>query len=347
MSQVPEICRTNLANVILALKSMGIDEPHAIDWLDPPEEVALRAALRSLFLLGALDADGSLTSIGATMSRLPVEPCLSRVLLAASELGCVDVSLSVCAMVGGDDPFHRAGRIETLEAARAARQRYESPEGDHMTLLRVYEDWAALDARERDGWCSANGLDARALRTACSVRTQLRGMLHAARVHCPEDCSSLSSAASRRRCREALCFGYFFQAARRMRGTQVFVTLATPQQTVSLRSGSSGSMLQDADYVIFSELVWAGRVIMQRATAVQKEWLDPFLPLLNCVDVDRLMGAGRFTTKLPVPSDHEIMGSSSGKRTVAESAGRRNDTGSVSRARERFLERQRQRQRTV
>ena len=161
---------------------MGITEPQTIDWLDPPEEVALQQAMRSLFLLGALDADGSLTSTGETMSRLPVEPCLSRVLLAAAELGCLDACLSMCAMVGGDEPFHRAGRPETVEAARATRERYDSPEGDHMTLLRVYEDWASLAAHARDAWCLANVLDARAFRTGYAVRTQLLGMLHAAGV---------------------------------------------------------------------------------------------------------------------------------------------------------------------
>ena len=47
----PEIRRCNLANVVLALKRMGLKELDAVDWLDPPEPAALRQAVRELFVL--------------------------------------------------------------------------------------------------------------------------------------------------------------------------------------------------------------------------------------------------------------------------------------------------------
>ena len=71
--------------------------------------------MRELFLLGALDRDGGLTPLGAAMARLPIEPRLSRTLLRAAELGCLETTASVCAMVCGDEPFIRAGAAEAQQ----------------------------------------------------------------------------------------------------------------------------------------------------------------------------------------------------------------------------------------
>ena len=71
--------------------------------------------VRELFLLGALDRDGGLTPLGAAMARLPIEPRLSRTLLRAAELGCLETTASVCAMVCGDEPFIRAGAAEAQQ----------------------------------------------------------------------------------------------------------------------------------------------------------------------------------------------------------------------------------------
>jgi len=74
--------------MVLSLKLMGIEKPEELDWLDPPEEKALHQALRQLFLLDAIDRDARLTPCGAEMAKLPLEPCLSKTMLRARELGC-------------------------------------------------------------------------------------------------------------------------------------------------------------------------------------------------------------------------------------------------------------------
>ena len=79
----PEILRTNLANAVLQLKGMGVHDISSIDWLDPPDPIGLRRAVRQLYLLGALDASGGLTPLGTRMARLPLEPSLAKTLLSA------------------------------------------------------------------------------------------------------------------------------------------------------------------------------------------------------------------------------------------------------------------------
>ena len=83
-----EIARTNLAEVVLKLKATGIDDVLRFDFLSPPPRLALLRSLETLYVLGALNDEGHITHpIGRRMSRLPLEPCLSRVLLAAFDQG--------------------------------------------------------------------------------------------------------------------------------------------------------------------------------------------------------------------------------------------------------------------
>ena len=72
-SAVPEIQRTNLSNVVLLLKSLGIKNLLEFDFMDPPPVATLVGALESLHALGALDEEGLLTRLGRKMAEFPLE----------------------------------------------------------------------------------------------------------------------------------------------------------------------------------------------------------------------------------------------------------------------------------
>lgn len=80
----PEIQRSNLSEVVLNLKKLGIDDIVHFDYMDPPAPETLMRALEQLNYLGALDDEGDLTEIGRIMCELPTDPLLSKILLAAS-----------------------------------------------------------------------------------------------------------------------------------------------------------------------------------------------------------------------------------------------------------------------
>jgi len=65
---VPEIQRTNLANTVLAMKAMGINDLINFDFMDPPPIQTLIAALEALYGLRALDEEGLLTNLGREMA---------------------------------------------------------------------------------------------------------------------------------------------------------------------------------------------------------------------------------------------------------------------------------------
>lgn len=96
---VPEIQRTNLANTVLYLKALGIEDVLSFDFLDPPSVAQLLQALTQLHTLGALTARGEISGLGRLMSHFPLDPNLSRVLMEAAtrECDCVEEAVEVAA----------------------------------------------------------------------------------------------------------------------------------------------------------------------------------------------------------------------------------------------------------
>ncbi|KAJ3109118.1 hypothetical protein HDU96_007328 [Phlyctochytrium bullatum] len=85
---VPEIQRTNLASVVLMLKSLGIDNLMNFDFMDAPPAETLMKAIEQLYALGALNSRGDLTKLGRRMAEFPMDPMLSKALIASETYQC-------------------------------------------------------------------------------------------------------------------------------------------------------------------------------------------------------------------------------------------------------------------
>ena len=88
VNSVPEIQRTNLANVVLLLKSLGVQELLQFHFMDPPPEDNIMNSMYQLWVLGALDNTGALTSLGRNMVEFPLDPALSKMLIVSVEMEC-------------------------------------------------------------------------------------------------------------------------------------------------------------------------------------------------------------------------------------------------------------------
>jgi hypothetical protein len=93
--------RSNLANTVLTLKKLGIDDLVHFDFMDPPAPETLMRALEVLNYLGALDDDGNLTKLGEIMSEFPLDPQMSKMLVVSPEFNCSNEILSISAMLSG------------------------------------------------------------------------------------------------------------------------------------------------------------------------------------------------------------------------------------------------------
>ncbi|MGQ9830478.1 MAG: ATP-dependent RNA helicase HrpA [Thermochromatium sp.] len=139
----PEIARTNLAAVILQMKRLGLGAIEHFPFIDRPDPRLINDGYRTLEELGALDKQGELTALGHQLARLPVDPRIGRMLLAAHENQCLAEVLVIAAALSVQDPRERPH--DKRQDADAIHASFNHPESDFITFLNL---WHFLE-RER------------------------------------------------------------------------------------------------------------------------------------------------------------------------------------------------------
>ncbi|KAL3700626.1 hypothetical protein R1sor_018648 [Riccia sorocarpa] len=259
----PEILRSNLANVVLTLKKLGIDDLVHFDFMDPPAPETLMRALELLNYLGALDDDGNLTEMGELMSEFPLDPQMSKMLVISPKFNCSNEILSITAMLSVPNCFLRPR--EAQKAADEAKARFAHVDGDHLTLLNVYH--AYKQNSEDPTWCYDNFVNVRALKSADNVRSQLVRIMNR---HNLKMCSTeFTSPAYYPNIRKAMLAGYFMQVAHLER-TGHYLTVKD-NQIVHLHP--STCLDHKPEWVIYNEFVLTSRNFIRIVTDVKGEWL--------------------------------------------------------------------------
>lgn len=132
----PEVLRTNLAAVLLQMAALRLGDVVDFPFLDPPDARSVRDGVALLVELGAFDAQGQITELGRRLARLPVDPRLGRMILAADTEGCLREVLVLVAALSIPDPRERPTDRE--EAARAKHARFADDESDFMSYLNLW-----------------------------------------------------------------------------------------------------------------------------------------------------------------------------------------------------------------
>jgi ATP-dependent helicase HrpA len=145
----PEILRTNLASVILQAAALDLGEVADFPFVDPPDSRSISDGVRLLEELGAIAQNGGkatrLTGVGRKLARLPVDPRLGRMILAAKENGCLREVLIITAALSIQDPRERPA--DNREAADAMHARFAEPGSDFLAFLTL---WDYLHDKQRE-----------------------------------------------------------------------------------------------------------------------------------------------------------------------------------------------------
>ncbi|KAK6283874.1 hypothetical protein POUND7_002826 [Theobroma cacao] len=97
---IPEIQRSNLVSCVIQLKALGIDNILGFDWPASPSPESMIRALEVLYSLGVLNDDAKLTSpVGFQVAEIPLEPMISKMILASNELGCSEEIITIAAVL--------------------------------------------------------------------------------------------------------------------------------------------------------------------------------------------------------------------------------------------------------
>ena len=206
-STTPEIQRVNLNSVVLMLMSLGINDLLDFDFMDPPPTETLIGALNQLFALQALNHKGELTALGRRMSELPIDVMMSKALLSADKLGCVEEVLSIISLLGETSALFFRPKDKKIHAD-SARARFTIKEGgDHLTLLNVWNQW--VDSDFSPIWCKENFIDARSMKRARDIRDQLAKLCDRVEV-----AMSTCGSSNIEPIQKAITAGFFANAAR-------------------------------------------------------------------------------------------------------------------------------------
>ncbi|KAJ3382280.1 ATP-dependent RNA helicase dhx8 [Entophlyctis sp. JEL0112] len=172
---LPEIQRSSLLGVVLALKEIGINDILNFEFIDAPSREHLINAMKQLYFLGALDSSGNITPVGHKFAQLPVSAHMAASLLASAEFGCTSELLTLAAILSSEElrvnPRSEHAHLE----AEIEHAHFGHSSGDHVALLRMYEAWRS--AGESNEWCRERFLRVRSLRAAKSARAQLEDLL--------------------------------------------------------------------------------------------------------------------------------------------------------------------------
>ncbi|TIB74039.1 putative pre-mRNA splicing factor [Wallemia mellicola] len=262
---VPDIQRQNLSHTILQLKAMGINDLLGFDFMDPPPAQTMITALENLYALSALDDEGLLTRLGRKMADFPMDPSRAKMLIASVDLECSKEILTIVAMLEAQNVFYRPK--EKQQQADAKKAKFHQPEGDHLTLLAVYNGWEA--SRYSNPWCFENYIQARTMKRAADVRKQLVAIMD--RYHH----DIISCGKNYNRVRRAITAGFFRHAAKKdpqegyktlVEGTPVYI------------HPSSALFNRSPEWVIYHELVLTSREYMREIITIEPKWLTEVAP---------------------------------------------------------------------
>ena len=269
---VPEILRTNMGNVVLMLKSLGINDLMHFDFMDRPPADALIRALEQLYALGALNDRGELTKLGRRMAEFPLDPMLSKTVLASEKYQCTSEILSTVAMLSlGASVFYRPK--EKAVHADTARQNFaRGGGGDHIALLRCYREWAACDFSQT--WCFENYVQVRSMKRARDIRDQLEGLCERVEVDATVSCGDDETDPVLK----AVTAGFFYNVAKLGRSGEY--QTVKQHKTVYIHPSSvlSNKEEEPPPWVIFFELAFTTKEYMRQVAPIKPTWLVEIAP---------------------------------------------------------------------
>lgn len=265
----PEILRSNLANTVLELKKLGVEDLVHFDLMDPPAPETMMRALEELNYLACLDDDGELTTLGGLASEFPLDPALAVMLISSPEFYCSNEILSITSLLSVPQIFVRPA--SSRKRADEMKALFAHPDGDHLTLLNAYHAYKGQETSDPSSakqWCHEHFLSYRHLSSADSVRAQLKRIMETHGldlISTPfEDKNYYTNI------RRAMLAGFFMQVAMKESSGKVYRTVKD-EQAVLIHP--STVLRTEYDWVLYNEFVLTSKQYIRTCTGIRPEWL--------------------------------------------------------------------------
>ncbi len=177
----PEILRSSLAGVILRMKALRLGAVEDFAFIEAPQKRAIVDGYQLLAELGAVDEDNGLTPIGQTLSRLPLDPRVGRMILEAQQRGALDEVLVIASALSVQDVRDRP--LDKQAQADQAQAKFDDEKSEFSGTLKLWkwlEDTKGghgkdhkLSHRQYENVLRENFINVRRVREWRDIHTQL------------------------------------------------------------------------------------------------------------------------------------------------------------------------------
>ncbi|GIQ88824.1 hypothetical protein KIPB_011163, partial [Kipferlia bialata] len=291
VSSTPEMQRVDLSGTYLTLLACGIAQPFKLRLLSPPSVASQRHSLRTLIEVGAIrntmssvtkaeyaagarpEPELRLTPMGRRLVSFPLDPRLSRSLVAAHQLNCLAMTLSIAALLSVGPVFVTPPTSERDDAQAQWKRFVLTEDGDHGALLRVYKQWLGETRKSRRDWCKRMFVSNRSLEGADRVRNQLAGIVegHNMMPRCLSgEERDYGWDTDTQLVLQAMCTGYKANIARKTDDGRTYRT-ARGNQTAVIHPSSC--VTDQPAVVIYQEFVHTTRTYLRCVAPVKQQWI--------------------------------------------------------------------------
>ncbi|WP_434354857.1 ATP-dependent RNA helicase HrpA [Parasalinivibrio latis] len=269
----PEILRTNLASVILQMTSLGLGDMSAFPFVEAPDSRHIQDGIRLLEELGAIDRKGKegkvrLTQTGQQLARLPVDPRLARMVLAAPKQGSLREVMIIASALAIQNPRERP--VEKQQAADEKHRRFQDKTSDFMTLVNLW-DYIAEQQKENSGnqfrrLCKKDYLNYLRVREWQDIYSQIRQVMHELGFKLNQEPASYEAVHTSLLCGLLSHIGLKDQEKNEYHGAR--------NARFNIFPGS-GIFKKQPKWVMVAELVETSKLWGRIAAKIEPEWIEP------------------------------------------------------------------------
>ena len=290
----PEILRSSLANVILRMKSLGLTQIETFPFVQAPPNRAIGDGYHLLQELGALNDKNELSGIGRALAKLPIDPRVGRMILAAREFNALKETLIIAAALSVQDVRDRPQEVR--QQADAAHVKFADPQSEFLSYLKIwqwFEDAVAhkKSNRQLQELCRTNFLNHLRLREWRDVHSQLRTLVKEQgwheneteptyeQLHCALLTGLLGNVGFKNEPKPNPNATAQQQASQVKMGQRAQYYLGARGIQFYLWPGSSVSK-KNAQWVVAAELVETSRLFARTIAKIEPKWLERIAPHL-------------------------------------------------------------------
>nr|WP_321270795.1 ATP-dependent RNA helicase HrpA [uncultured Tolumonas sp.] len=270
----PEILRTNLASVILQMLALGLGDMSRFPFVEAPDSRHIKDGLRLLEELGAINGsiDGQhslrLTPLGRQLARVPLDPRLARMVLAAPQFGCLEEILIITSALSIQDPRERP--MDKQQASDEKHRRFEDKDSDFQAFLNLWnyvqEQQQTLSQNQFRKQCQKEFLSYLRLREWQDIHYQVRQATRELSLTINQD------AAPDQAIHSAILTGLLSHIGMKDGDKSEYIGARNARFMIF---PGSGLFKKPPKWSMVAELTETSRLYGRTAARIQPEWIEP------------------------------------------------------------------------